>query len=50
MDLVFDIETDGLDPTVIWVVVTSDVDTGDMRTFLAEDKDKFKKYFSRIPL
>ena len=47
MKLVFDIETDGLDPTVIWVVVTSDVDTGDMHTFLAEDKDEFKKYLSQ---
>ena len=47
MKIVFDIETDGLDPTVIWVVVTSNVDTGDMRTFLAEDKDEFKKYLSQ---
>ena len=45
MKIVFDIETDGLDPTVVWVVVTSNVDTGDTRTFF--DEDKFKDYLSQ---
>ena len=45
MKIVFDIETDGLDPTVVWVVATSDVDTGDRRVFV--DKDEFKDYLSQ---
>jgi len=46
MKIVFDIETDGLDPTVVWVVVTSNVDTCDVRTFF--DADKFKDYLSQV--
>ena len=40
--IILDIETDGLEPTVIWVVVTKDVDTGKVNSFL--DKDDFKNY------
>ena len=40
--IILDIETDGLEPTVIWVVVTKDVDTGKVNSFL--DKDEFKNY------
>ena len=42
--IILDIETDGLEPTVIWVVVTKDVDTGKVNSFL--DKDDFKNYLS----
>ena len=42
--VILDIETDGLEPTVIWVVVTKDVDTGKVNSFL--DKDEFKNYLS----
>ena len=42
--IILDIETDGLEPTVIWVVVTKDVDTGKVNSFL--DKDEFKNYLS----
>jgi len=31
--LIFDIETNGLNPSKVWVIVTKDIDTGDIRTF-----------------
>jgi len=31
--LIFDIETNGLAPSVVWVIVTKDIDTGDIKTF-----------------
>ena len=30
---IFDIETDGLNPSVVWCIVTKDIDTGETRTF-----------------
>jgi len=32
--LVFDIETDGLDPTRVWVIVTQDIDSGTVATYV----------------
>lgn len=32
--LIIDIETDGLDPSVIWVCVTKDIQSGEVRTWL----------------
>ena len=31
--LIFDIETDGLNPSVVWVIVTKDVDSGTVETY-----------------
>ena len=39
MKLVYDIETDGLDPTVIWCLVAIDADTGTTYKFSDYDSD-----------
>lgn len=47
MKLIFDIETDGLKPTKVWVIVTKDIsDTGDVRVFKSPFKD-FNDYISK---
>ncbi len=33
MNLVFDIETDGLDASVIWCIVAKDIDTNQVHSF-----------------
>lgn len=47
MRVVLDIETDGLRPTCIWVIVVKDIDTGKLFTFLApfdEFREQAKQY------
>ena len=49
--VVFDIETDGLDPSVIWVVVAKDVDTGEKFTFSQKTSlmyEEVRAFFSRV--
>ena len=36
MNLVFDIETDGLDASVIWCIVAKDIDTNQVHSFCPE--------------
>ena len=48
-----DIETDGLDPTRIWVVCSKDLDTGETIQFLnpshvVEEKERFREYCSTV--
>ena len=46
MRLIFDIETDGLKPTVVWVIVTKDIDTQEVKTFY-KPFDTFNEYISK---
>jgi len=41
--LIFDIETNGLAPTVVWCIVTKDVDTGSVVTYLEGQWSEFNK-------
>jgi DNA polymerase-1 len=41
-DLIFDIETDGLDPTVIHCVVVKDLNSGSVTHYTSLDADKFR--------
>ena len=41
--LVFDIETDGLAPTQVWVIVTKDIDSGAVTTYVKGQWDAFNK-------
>ena len=41
--LIFDIETDGLDPTVVWCIVTLDIDSGEYTTYTAGQFEAFNK-------
>ena len=48
-----DIETDGLDPTRIWVICSKDLDTGETIQFLnpshvVEEKERFREYCSTV--
>jgi DNA polymerase-1 len=43
-ELIFDIETDGFDPTVIHVAVVKDISNGNITTYRSTDGDKFSDY------
>ena len=42
--LVFDIETDGLDPTKIWVIVAKEVDSAGLYVFAEDEVKNFNKF------
>jgi len=41
--LIFDIETNGLAPSVVWVIVTKDIDTGTVATYVDGEWSKFNE-------
>lgn len=43
MRVVLDIEADSLEPTRIWCVVTKDIDSGVVKSYLQNDQDRFRK-------
>jgi len=45
-ELIFDIETDGFDPTVIHVAVVKDITNGNITTYRSTDGAKFSDYVS----
>lgn len=46
--VVADIETDGLNPTRIWCIVTKDIETGEINEFLQEDMEQFAKFAATV--
>lgn len=40
---IFDIETNGLDPSVVWCIVTKDIDTGTVATYVQGEWSKFNE-------
>lgn len=48
--VVIDIETDGLQATIIWCVVCLDVDTKEEFVFLQGDSNKFRKFCEEVSL
>jgi len=45
--IIFDIETDGLKPTVVWVIVTKDIDSGEVKVFEKNQWDAFNQYIKQ---
>ena len=41
--LIFDIETNGLAPTKVWCIVTKDIDTGSVVTYVEGQWSQFNK-------
>lgn len=48
--VIVDIETDGLDPTVIWCIVTSELDSGEVNTWVGDELELFKLYAETVDL
>ena len=48
--VVCDLEADSLDPTVIWVLVAKEADTGNVHTFIRPDldPDSFREFSKRV--
>lgn len=42
--LIFDIETNGLNPSKVWVIVTKDIDTAEVKVFDSSNFDSFNAY------
>lgn len=47
MRLIFDIETDGLDPTVIHCIVTKDIETLEVKSFYGETLDQGAEFLAK---
>lgn len=46
--VIYDIETNGLNPDRIWCVVVKDIDTNEVFTFLEDQRDDFHKFTEEV--